>query len=99
MNATTPKIRPSDPGPLTDADRAALAAIETLDERFTCTELGEALWGAGGRQRQSYARPAGKAIKRLVLAGLVAATTRPFDEGRMKSCYTRTGKPAPEPEV
>ena len=60
----------------------SVIALEKLAERpLTCTELGEALWGWGGKRhvnRQSYARPAGKVIQRLVRDGLVE---RVFPEG------------------
>ncbi|TWT57236.1 hypothetical protein KOR42_05940 [Thalassoglobus neptunius] len=42
---------------------------------MTCTELGERLWRAKGRRRnvnrQSYARPAGKLVKKAIEMGLV----------------------------
>lgn len=46
-------------------------AIKLLARPMTCTELGEALWGQMWRNPQSYARPAGKIIRRLIAAGLV----------------------------
>lgn len=53
-------------------------ALEVLRVPRTCTELGECLWGiynGNKRQkrtnRQSYARPAGKIVKRLMDAKLV----------------------------
>lgn len=37
----------------------------------TCTEVGSELWGTEYRKPQSYARPAGKVLARLVKAGHV----------------------------
>jgi len=51
--------------------------ISLLKERpgRTCTEIGESLWGgtmtAKARDRQHYARPAGKLVKRAMALGLV----------------------------
>lgn len=46
--------------------------MELLKERpCSCTEIGEHLWCRGRKARQSYARPAGKIIKRLIEAGIV----------------------------
>ena len=48
-------------------------ALAFLREPHSCTELGEHLWAKRGPgvNRQSYARPAGKLIKRLLAKGLV----------------------------
>lgn len=51
-------------------------AIQFLTTPRTCTELGEHLWG-GKRSRQSYARPAGKVVSRLVAAGLASRAYPP----------------------
>ena len=53
-------------------------AMEYLLEPRSCTELGEHLWGWSGRRvhRQSYARPAGKLIARLVREGKVVYAER-----------------------
>lgn len=49
-----------------------LRALEILGEPRTCTELGEILWDHGRRRnRQSWARPAGKVLARLVRVGWV----------------------------
>jgi hypothetical protein len=56
-------------------------ALQILAEPCTCTELGERLWRDGSRRRvnrQSYARPAGRIVRRLVDAGLV---TRAYPRG------------------
>ncbi len=51
--------------------------VMLLKERpgLTCTEIGETLWGgtlvAIARDRQHYARPAGKLVKRAMERGLV----------------------------
>lgn len=60
---------------MSETDRKALAELVTPK---TCTEVGEALWAGKGANctRQSFARPAGKIIKRLVAAGLAQWTTR-----------------------
>jgi len=39
----------------------------------TCTEVGSELWGTEYRNPQSYARPAGKVLRRLAEAGKVQA--------------------------
>lgn len=46
-------------------------ALIFLARPRSCTELGEHLWGTKGRVPQSYARPAGKLIARLVARFLV----------------------------
>lgn len=55
-------------------DLFARALGVVRDRTFvSCTTLGESLWGSCRtcKGRQSYARPAGKLIKRLLLAGLI----------------------------
>lgn len=81
--------------PLTASDRAALAECRRLaarhpDHTFTCTELGEQLWGMAHRNRQSYARPAGKVIARLKRLGLVEENPRKHGE-RSRLAYTCCG--------
>lgn len=82
---------------MTDFDIKALAVAASLPQPFTCTELGETLFDSGdkhARTRQCYARPAGKVLKRLRLANYVAETTRPFGDGRIKTCYCVTRTPS-----
>jgi hypothetical protein len=69
------KIRPE----LTAIESRALGLLSKRP--MNCTELGEALWSTGRVNRQSYARPAGKIIQRLVRAGLVR---RVFPDGWLK---------------
>lgn len=81
---------------LSAAEREALAAAARLTQPFTCAELGLALWGEPFVKPQSYARPAGRVLKCLLRAGLVAATSRPCggrDSGRTRPCYTITRTP------
>lgn len=89
------------PDRLTDSDRKALAAIQEIvnphDRTFTCTELGERLFGTNYRNRQCYARPGGKVAKRLMRMGYVAETVRGYGR-RRRSCYCPTGKAVPEVE-
>ena len=56
----------------TKADLRALQVLESADEMLRCTQVGSRLWGKQGRRVnwQSYARSAGKVLKRLVRAGL-----------------------------
>lgn len=61
-------------------------AIDFLQEPRTCTELGSHLWsgkaGRPSRNRQCYARPAGKIVKALVALGLVRRAMRHECGGR-----------------
>lgn len=67
--------------------------VELLRERpgLTCTEIGDLLWGRIKREvapgifctrncnRQSYALPAGKLVKRAVAQGLVCEKYKPVE--------------------
>lgn len=86
---------------LTESDHRALEAVVQVAERrsdgkFTCTELGEVLFDGPRRNRQCYARPAGKVLHRLEAMGYVESTTRKGSDGRVRGCYVRTRKPFPE---
>jgi hypothetical protein len=77
---------------LTEADRRALVAVDKVarpDGTFTCSELGEELWGTLSRNPQSYARPAGAVIRRLIQAGYVREAIRPWGDGRSRCCYKK----------
>lgn len=80
----------------TAQQRSAGAMDSTMDQllallhqrpELTCTEIGESLWG-GRRLRQSYARPAGKLVKRAIQAGLVCEYTA---RGRRVFALTQDG--------
>lgn len=76
---------------MTDHDQRALAIIKQHGP-LSCTVLGDHLFADSERRakRQSWARPAGKVIARLVKAGLVH---RDFNERfkRMSPQYAATG--------
>jgi hypothetical protein len=44
----------------------------------TCSNLGAALWGNNHRKPQSFARPAGKILHKLLRAGLVRKIHDPY---------------------
>ena len=83
---------------LTCSDLAAFTAASALagasngDGTFTCAELGERLYSDGRRPAQAYARPGGRAARRLVKLGLAAETIRPFGNDRVRSCFRLTGR-------
>ncbi len=49
----------------------ALAYMKRYDWPVSCTEVGEALYCAGHRTRQAYARPGGRLLHMLKREGLV----------------------------
>lgn len=54
---------------MTEIEQAALRWIGSGPR--TCSELGSLLWGRMSRTPQSYARPAGRLLYRLLRRGLV----------------------------
>jgi hypothetical protein len=60
------------PPPVSETEMVILAHLRKRGP-MTCTEIGEELWG-GKRKRQTYARPAGRALHRLKRKGLVRET-------------------------
>jgi hypothetical protein len=78
---------------LTDADRRALEVIAQFGARpFTCTELGEQLFSGTAQHRpnrQCFARPAGKVLRRLQRAGHVGEVDVRCTNGRIKRCWVR----------
>lgn len=58
--------------PPTEADLRALQVLKAERGRLSCTQVGERLWGRPARSPQSWARPAGKVLRRLVEVGWVA---------------------------
>lgn len=81
------------PAPRTMAELEGEALIEIESAKYlSCTELGERLWSGwyGCKSRQSYARPAGKVIQRLLQQGRIQmvypdGVTRPV-YGIVRTC-------------
>jgi len=92
----------------TEADRRAILVADSFGgEPFTCTMLGESLYrdsiAAASRNRQCYARPAGRVLRRLEKMGYVernytwvsvlSKMTR--DPKSKRDCWRRTRKSIP----
>ena len=73
---------------MSTSEETEAKALAFLHLPRSCTELGEYLWSGSGRNvnRQSYERPAGKLIKRLVAKGSVARAMR-VQEKRRRTGY------------
>ena len=70
---------PPSPNPSSNVPGVACGdLVVLLRERgpLTLTQIGESLWG-GKRRRQSYARPAGAMVARMVKAGTVRQALSP----------------------
>ena len=78
MNQVLPGPIPGGhPSKMPQATPTDIKVMRLLSERgrATCTQVGETIWGGGvagkARDRQHYARPAGRALHRLQRVGLV----------------------------
>ena len=67
-----------------------LQVLLLLDQPLSCTEVGERLWSKGKRKPQSYARPAGKILRKLLKKGFVEHV---LQESRAPAyCLSRSGR-------
>lgn len=72
--------------------RCEKRVVSLLSSRpgLSCTEIGETLWG-GINKRQSYARPAGRIMKRLLNAGRVREHWEPRVNGPKRRVFYLIG--------
>ena len=70
---------------LSKTDSDVLSRLASLGPQ-SCTEIGEHVWG-GKRNRQCYARPAGRVLHRLKRAGLV---DRYYDKAQRRLVWETT---------